>query len=474
VTIGLRAAFLIEHLDLAAATNDDAAVWEAHQLVFLSDEGMLSTSRKARQIGWSFCAAADAVAAATLEPRITSVFVSINMEETKEKIVYAKAIIEALDKSVRPAVTDDNATTVTLANGSRILSHPCKPIRGKGRARVYLDEFAHYARDRAIYASALPVTTRGGCIRIGSTPLGAGGMFHEVTAQNIQRYPGFRRYYLPWWTTRALCTDVLKAGVWAGGEATEERVRLFGTERLQIIYANMVLEDFQQEYECDWIDESTAFVTWDEVKRAQALAQTGDLDCTVVRSVGDAHAAIDELAGKVASRQVEISMVAGMDVGRRKDLTEFWVFGRDPQSALLCRLAVSLSTVSFDDQLAVVSHAMEVLSITRLCVDETGLGMMLAEKLKHKFWVRVMPVTFTNQSKELMAVEAKVRFQKGTIHLPADRDLANQVHSIRRLVTPSKNVTFDVARAEKHHADKFWAVALACLAGKAPSGQYFR
>ena len=48
--------------------------------------------------------------------------------------------------------------------------------------------------------------------------------------------------------------------------------------------------------------------------------------------------------------------------------------------------------------------------------------------------------------------------------LPADREIGYQIHSIKRLVSLSKNLVFDTTRNEKHHADKFWAWALA-LAG---------
>jgi len=49
--------------------------------------------------------------------------------------------------------------------------------------------------------------------------------------------------------------------------------------------------------------------------------------------------------------------------------------------------------------------------------------------------------------------------------LPVDREIAYQIHSIKKLITPSKNVVFDTERNEKHHADKFWAWALAVSAG---------
>ena len=50
--------------------------------------------------------------------------------------------------------------------------------------------------------------------------------------------------------------------------------------------------------------------------------------------------------------------------------------------------------------------------------------------------------------------------------IPVDRDLAYQIHSIKKLVTASKNLVFDTDTNEKHHADKFWAWALALAAAK--------
>jgi hypothetical protein len=53
--------------------------------------------------------------------------------------------------------------------------------------------------------------------------------------------------------------------------ATADRVEMFGTDRLKAIYANMPEDDFQQEYEAAYVDEVTAWITWEEIKAAQAL-----------------------------------------------------------------------------------------------------------------------------------------------------------------------------------------------------------
>ena len=57
--------------------------------------------------------------------------------------------------------------------------------------------------------------------------------------------------------------------------------------------------------------------------------------------------------------------------------------------------------------------------------------------------------------------------QKRKTPLPVDRSLAYQIHSIKKIVTGSKNLVFDTSANEKHHADKFWAMALALAAANA-------
>ena len=70
-------------------------------------------------------------------------------------------------------------------------------------------------------------------------------------------------------------------------------------------------------------------------------------------------------------------------------------------------------------------------------------------------------------TKNLWATDAKMLIQQGKTPLPVNRDIAYQIHSIKRRVTPSRNLVFDTETNEKHHADKFWAWALMLAAAKA-------
>lgn len=458
--------FLIEYLDLPEAVGDPDANWETFQLTHLNNPSLLAIELKSRQVGWSWLAAAESVAISCLYPRSTSIFVSINQEEAGEKIRYAKGVIEALDRDVRPNLIIDNRYEIELPNGSRLISHPCRPPRGKAKAHIYLDEFAHYPNDKEIYGAALPTLTKGGKIRIGSSPLGARGMFWEIYTESIKKYPGYVRGSIPWWEIGALSTNIQQAMIDAPGMPTEDRVYQFGTMRLIQLYENMPLEDFQQEYECAWLDEAISWIDWDLIKRNQVLAAEEKHWYMRAKGVDQAMLAVNEVFEQVKRGTIEQTFVGGMDIGRTRDTTEIILLGKNQYTnSMPYRLHITLERVEFEDQRSVVNKVLSTLPITSFLIDQNGIGMQLAEKAAAEN-PNAQGVTFSGPTKELWAIEAKLRAQRAEVPIPLDRDLAYQIHSIRRKVTKANNNQYDTEGNEKHHADMFWAWALAIWAGK--------
>jgi phage FluMu gp28-like protein len=467
----LKAKYL-EFIDLEAASGIPGAKWESFQLRFLNNQTRWGIDVKSRQIAWSFTAALDAVLDAILVPDTAHLFVSINLDEAREKIRYAKAIIEAIDAPARPKLTRDSQTEIEFANGSRLISHPCRPPRGKPRARIYLDEMAHYPEgmDREIYRAALPATVKGdGYIRIGSSPLGARGLFWEIVTESLRKYPGYdgHRRYIPWWRVGALCKDVRLAASVVPAMPTAERVAAFGTPALIDIFENMFLEDFCQEYECAWVDEATAWISWELIQRNQGAEHLW----WHAKSTTEALALIPEILTAIRDRRCEAALAGGIDVGRKHDLTEFMVVGRGTTEALPLRLSVSLDRVPYDEQQGCFQQLITRLPFTQVYVDQNGIGAQLAENLR-RLTGKAQGVDFTNPSKEVWAVGARLQFERGHAPIPLDRDLAYQLHSIKKKVTAAKHNTFDTESNEKHHADKFWALALAYSAAGAARGTY--
>lgn len=455
-----RAQYLVDNLDLPAATGVDDARWEHFQLAHLCCDSTFRIENKSRQIAWSFLSAAEAVANALLEGT-SSIFQSINQEEAAEKIVYANSVYNNIRLAGLSKLVRKNQLGLEFANGARIISSPGTPQRGKARFWVYLDEWAHQKHDRANYTAALPIISKGGVVRGGSSPMGASGIFWEIDTQAFRTYPGYVRKRTPWWEIYAFSLNAPEARKLAPAMPTAHRVELFGNDRIKAIYANMPEEDFRQEYECDYVDESTAWITWEEIKNVRS----DDLICWRVSAKDtlspEINEAIDEIVQAIRAGVVESVFAGGMDIGRTRNTSEIYLVGLGTTSQYPLRLALTLDNMRFEDQLTVLIEVLRRLPVMVMLIDQNGIGRNLAENAASAFPIRVQPVDFTNATKALWATDAKMLIQNRRTPLPIDKEIAYQIHSIKKLVTASRNLVFDTQRNEKHHADKFWAWALA-------------
>ncbi len=85
----------------------------------------------------------------------------------------------------------------------------------------------------------------------------------------------------------------------------------------------------------------------------------------------------------------------------------------------------------------------------------------MAERLAERFGEhRVEGVTFTRSLKSELAGGLRVLAERGLLRIPADVTIANDWHSITRIVTGGGHVRFDADRSSGGHADRFWAAAL--------------
>lgn len=458
-----RTLLLVQCLDLSAATGIEDSVWEKFQIDELNNDSMFGLERKCRQVGWSFTIAARGVADAILDGR-SSVYNSINLKESQDKIRYARAIYENLNTPFpKPRIVTENRTELEFDNGARLVSSAS--ARGIPNANFFLDEAAWKNNAREIYVASVPIISKGGCFRMGSSTNGAGGLFWEIDTQSFKQYPDFVRRQTVWWEIEAFCTDVKTAIKEAPFLETAERVERFATTRLKTIFANSVVEDFQQEYEALYVDETTAWITWDEIKANQSET----LNCVISSERGNiekALAAINQVKARRQKGEIEQVLSGGVDIGRTRNTTEIFAVGESTTNQYPLRLTISLDNCTFDDQFTVLKEVMSLVST--LMIDQNGIGMQLAENLAKNFPSRAQGALFTLESKKMWATSLKMLFQQNRVPIPVDRDLGYQIHSIKRLVTPAKNLVFDTERNEKHHADKFWALALAVASAAEP------
>ena len=108
----------------------------------------------------------------------------------------------------------------------------------------------------------------------------------------------------------------------------------------------------------------------------------------------------------------------------------------------------------------------------RVCIDQSGIGMMLAEHLVQKYGAMVEPVTFTAPLKERLAPMVKQAFEERTVRIPDNREVRADINSVKRFVTLAGNVRFDAEHTDRGHADRFWALAMVVNAASEPRASF--
>jgi phage FluMu gp28-like protein len=524
----------MRYFDIRQATGIENAVWQPFQIEVFNYDGMFSTQNKSRQIGASFTVAGDQMCDGFIKGNHTVITVSYNLEESKEKCIYAKKWFESRhpdpsqvptwaefneqgewigDQGNRltewPTLVKDSAHELVWSNGFRFISFPCRPPRGK-RASVVLDEFAHYQGAGPIYTAALPMITRGrgrNIIRILSTPLGASDYFYEIQT-NEKAYPDFQRWDHGWWENLDLCdkADLLecRAAFYAGVPA-DELVRRFGTTMLVMLRANSDSDMFLQEYCLQFLDSSHAFLPLDLIlschppyylsnldpldPRADTFIDEVDMDDVekmIERSyiafvsrglgsnedkgIGDALEMVRRLSDMIDEGLVGRDLIMAYDVGRHRDSAELVIYELY-QGKTYQRLLVTMRQVEFDNQKLVMRAVMEDLPVRRAVIDRGGMGEDIAEWAQKRWGqTKVVSVHFTNDLKGDWATDMKIEMEGRRVTIIPDRDQDQQFHSIKKkstqvgmfqYVVEEQTSTVGGGKKIVHHADKFWANALA-------------
>lgn len=384
----------------------------------------------ARQTGKSFTKSLRRIIRG-IKRRRNQIFLSASERQSKELMQKARMHCQALEIATaynnNPILkgTKYNQLEIELPNGVRIIGLPANPETVRGfTGDVFLDEFAMHANDRDIWAAIFPTLLRGnGELDVASTPKGKNNVFYDLS-QN----------------------DKFEKSVVTLDDAIAQGLQIDADE----IRQSMGDEDlYRQEFNCEFLDESTAFLTHDMITNCQdpSLDKTPDLSTL---------------------NQYE-NLYAGIDVGRKRDLTVIWIIQREGDH-LTTRAVYERQNETFQNQLDLITSILENKNIKRLAIDAGGIGMQLAESLVDKVGAhRAQPVTFTNTIKNELATRLRIHFENQTIRIPVDTDIRNDFHSLRRTITTTGLARFDAQRSATGHADRFWAAALAVNA----AGQSF-
>lgn len=400
-----------------------------YQKNWVQDKSRFKIANKGRQEGFSFCVALEVLLDA-VEHKTFWVLLSRGERQSKELMekvqMHAKAIGHVCEVIEDEFQIDDRGykmLELNLPNGSRIMGLPANPDTARGfSGNVVLDEFAFHKDSRKIWTALFPTISRGYKIRVISTPNGKSGKFYELwSGQNN-------------WSKHEV--DIYKAVADGLPFSIEELREGCGDE-----------EDWLQEYCCKFIDEATAFLTYELITGCESEEETSIFFQEFFNPSGD--------------------LFLGLDIGRKKDLSVIWLWEK-LGDVFYTRAIEEMSKMKFRDQKAILYEYLRLPNLRRACIDCTGIGANLAEDAQIDFGKsRVEQVTFTAAVKEQMAVHMHQVFEDKQARIPIAKNIRNDLHSVKKLVTAAGNIRYDADRNENGHADRFWAAALGLHAGQA-------
>lgn len=438
-----------------------------YQEEWLKDESRLKIAEKSRRIGWTYVQAYEDVRdAAKAVGGMDVWFSSADLSAAKEYIRYVEQWARLFDKAARSLgevlINEEDAIkalVVEFSNGKRIhaLSSNPKAFRSKG-GKVVLDEFAFHQNADELWKAASPSILWGYPIRVFSSHNGKDSRFYRMVQQARQEGSG-------WSLHRVTLEDAIEDGLVEkildlDRPATEGEKRAFVQECKNIAGDE---ETYQQEFMCNPHDDE-AYFPWALIYANESPECPGPV-VVLGREVNDSREGDYRLEWEPKSRNPHF---LGVDVGRRKDLTVMWLYEL-VGDVLWTRLWLELHGVRFALQRKHLYALLEL--VNRACIDDSGLGMQLAEEARERFGeYKVEAVTFNNLVKADLSVTFKRRLEDRLLRHPEHEAIRSDINKIKREVTAAGNVRFVGERDEAGHADRYWAAALAVHAAGGQSG----
>lgn len=409
-----------------------AQILYPYQRRYLADASRWKAACWSRQTGKTFTTTLEAVLdvlQAEAEGRVARwTILSISRDRALDAMdngakLHLRAIdagFEALDEKLD---ADELAHMVKLPGGSYIRAIAAKPETARGMSdNLILDEFAHHKDNRALWRALVPVVSKPGLkLRVISTPNGKGDMFHEIMADGLGGL--FSRHTV---TIHDAVADGLPRDIDELRKAARDP------------------DTWEQEFECAFLDTAgREWLTFDEILAA--------LDAPPLPAYD--------------GRPVYV----GMDIAARGDLSVIAVLEDVGAGVLALREMQVMRGESFAAQLARLDAVMRAYRVARVAIDQTGMGEMPVQEAQRRHGqYRVAGVIFTQAAKLEMAVALKDRLQARRLMLHMHDDargaLVDDLRSVKMEPGTGGVPRLLAERDGSGHADRFWALALACAA----------
>lgn len=409
-----------------------------YQQRWLADKSRYKIWEKSRRIGATYVQSFEDVLDAADATGMDVWFSSADESAALEYILYCKKWIKICEIAAKPLgeiVLDKDrdlrSLAIDFASGNRINALTSNPTRFNSKGgKVVLDEYAKHKAQDKMWSAAQPVTLHGYPFRILSTYEGKGNRYYRMVQDAKQEKSSWSLHS----TTLPQAVDEGLLDVIYKRPTTAEEREVWLREARELAGDE---ETWRQEYLCDPVDESTAYLTWDLITSAERP-----------------NAGMPELYNPRNFCYV------GMDLAIRGHLTVIWVL-EEIGDVLWTREVVALKNASFDTQERELARIMNYYKVLRLCMDQTGLGEQPIERAKSRYGGICEGILFNSSVKQDLAQGLKRGLEDRRLRNPPRRDIRDSLHSVRRVTTSAGNPRFDASHDPTGHADYFWGLALA-------------
>ncbi len=447
----------------------DAPYFLPYQQRWIDDDASTAVIEKSRRVGITF-----AEAYRSVERRVAygtdHYFASRDFESAKlfiEDCAKFARVIGVVAEDLGVQVIDEDrdikAHVIRFENGAKIMGLTSSPdvFRGKG-GDVTLDEFAFHKSQRLVLKAAnASAKVWGHRVRIISTHNGEGALFNRLVQE-------CRTDVRDWSLHTVTLQDAVDEGLYEvirslSARTADERNRIRNEPDMEarVEFIDGIRKDcvdpteWSEEYCCVPNSDDEAYLSYDLIDGCVRLSRD---DLATVAS---------ELpAGR------DVVLYAGYDVGRKRDLSVLWVAQKQGNRYRTVML-LELHKARYAVQEATLRSVLKRPELKRLCIDETGIGNMLAERLTESFPATVEAVTFTPTWKTTAAPYFRCWFEDKAIDIPDDDELREDLHKTRKVTSAAGNIRLIATSDEAGHADRFWAGVLMCEAARMPEAGGF-
>jgi len=388
-----------------------------YQKEFLADNSTYRIVNKARQLGFSFVVAVEAVIEALLNPNYVVLVTSTSEDSAKRILNYCYKINNGM--LAKPALIKASQQEMSYPNGSLIVSLPNNPstVRGYKADRVYIDEAAHFLKDRELFQAIQPSISRGGKLTLISTPRGRANIFYDKWF-NDSEYSHHRIVYTQ-------CPD--------------KKYHRFVNKMRKTMYDM----DFRQEFLAEFMADEMAMFPRDLI---EACVDASLKNSDMCESANPFFMGID------FAKRVDSTVITVVELTKEKKIVVRYI-------KELKQMPYESANASIPSQFGIINGIFKIFNIQKIKIDSTGVGVKLEEDLVRRFGSRVEGVRFGSIEKENLITNLRLAFERQQLTIPDNDILISQLLSLEKHTTPSGMAKYKHISGK--HDDAVWSLSLA-------------